>query len=148
MSTQLRVDTERRDDGRVVLHAVGEIDAHGNRVTVVNGQPAKELNRRQLIHGKGLAGYFTSKGGREMAIAIYVNNVAVAEGDPAIVAGQALGEIASIAWETTTAFAPSRLAIAKLTAGAIRCCSPSRVKRHTRAWSSRAPSVTSAMSRM
>jgi len=58
------------------------------------------LNRRQLIHGKGLAGYFTSKGGREMAIAIYVNNVAVAEGDPAIVAGQALGEIASIAWET------------------------------------------------
>ncbi|MGE0877473.1 MAG: amidohydrolase family protein [Acidimicrobiia bacterium] len=26
-----------------------EIDRHGNRVTVVNGQPAKELNRRQLI---------------------------------------------------------------------------------------------------
>ncbi|MCC6930991.1 MAG: D-alanyl-D-alanine carboxypeptidase/D-alanyl-D-alanine-endopeptidase [Gemmatimonadaceae bacterium] len=58
------------------------------------------LNRRQLIHGKGLTGYFTSKSGREMAIAVYVNNVAVAKGDPAIVAGQALGEIASIAWET------------------------------------------------
>jgi len=58
------------------------------------------LNRRQLIHGKGLAGYFTSKSGREMAIAVYVNNVAVAKGDPAIVAGQALGEIASLAWET------------------------------------------------
>lgn len=27
MSTQLRVDTERRADGRVVLRAVGEIDA-------------------------------------------------------------------------------------------------------------------------
>ncbi|MCB0942375.1 MAG: STAS domain-containing protein [Mycobacterium sp.] len=27
MSTRLRVDTERRDDGRVVLHAGGEIDA-------------------------------------------------------------------------------------------------------------------------
>ena len=27
MSTQLRVDTDRRGDGRVVLHAVGEIDA-------------------------------------------------------------------------------------------------------------------------
>lgn len=27
MSTQLRVDTERGDDGRVVLHAIGEIDA-------------------------------------------------------------------------------------------------------------------------
>jgi D-alanyl-D-alanine carboxypeptidase/D-alanyl-D-alanine-endopeptidase (penicillin-binding protein 4) len=58
------------------------------------------LNRRQIIHGKGLAGYFTSKSGREIAFAIYVNNVSVASGDPAIVAGQALGEIASIAWET------------------------------------------------
>ena len=59
------------------------------------------LNRRQLIHGKGLAGYFTSKSGREIAFAIYVNNVSVAQGDPAIVAGQALGEVASIAWEVT-----------------------------------------------
>ena len=58
------------------------------------------LNRRQIIHGKGLAGYFTSKSGREIAFAIYVNNVSVTTGDPAIVAGQALGEIASIAWET------------------------------------------------
>ncbi len=58
------------------------------------------LNRRQLIHGKGLAGYFTTKGGREVAFALYVNNVSVAQGDPAIVAGEALGEIASIAWET------------------------------------------------
>lgn len=59
------------------------------------------LNRRQFIHGKGLAGFFTSKGGREIAFAIYVNNVAVSQGDPALVAGQALGEIASIAWEVT-----------------------------------------------
>ncbi|ODT05173.1 MAG: D-alanyl-D-alanine carboxypeptidase/D-alanyl-D-alanine-endopeptidase [Gemmatimonadetes bacterium SCN 70-22] len=58
------------------------------------------LNRRQLIHGKGLAGFFTSKSGREVAFAIYVNNVAVASGDPAQVAGQALGEVAAIAWET------------------------------------------------
>lgn len=58
------------------------------------------LNRRQLIHGKGLAGYFTSRSGREVAFAIYVNNVAVASGDPAALAGEALGEIASIAWET------------------------------------------------
>lgn len=58
------------------------------------------LNRRVFIHGKGLAGYFTSQGGREVAFAIYVNNVAVASGDPALVAGEALGELASIAWET------------------------------------------------
>ena len=58
------------------------------------------LNRRTVIHGKGLAGYFTSKSGREIAFAIYVNNVAVNGADPTVVAGQALGEIASIAWET------------------------------------------------
>jgi D-alanyl-D-alanine carboxypeptidase/D-alanyl-D-alanine-endopeptidase (penicillin-binding protein 4) len=58
------------------------------------------LNRRQIIHGKGLAGYFTTRSGREIAFAIYVNNVAAKVPDPAVLAGQALGEIASIAWET------------------------------------------------
>jgi D-alanyl-D-alanine carboxypeptidase/D-alanyl-D-alanine-endopeptidase (penicillin-binding protein 4) len=58
------------------------------------------LNRRSITHGKGLAGYFTSKSGREIAFAIYVNNVALSDRDPATVSGQALGEIASIAWET------------------------------------------------
>ena len=57
------------------------------------------LNQRTLVHGKGLAGYFTSQSGRQIAFTIYVNNVAVAGQDPAIVAGQALGEIASLAWE-------------------------------------------------
>jgi D-alanyl-D-alanine carboxypeptidase/D-alanyl-D-alanine-endopeptidase (penicillin-binding protein 4) len=58
------------------------------------------LNRRQIIHGKGLAGYFTTRSGREIAFAVYVNNVAAKVPDPAVLAGQALGEIASIAWET------------------------------------------------
>ena len=58
------------------------------------------LNRRQVIHGKGLAGFFTTASGREVAFAIYVNNVAANVPDPAVLAGQALGEIASIAWET------------------------------------------------
>ena len=58
------------------------------------------LNRRSIVHGKGLAGYFTSRAGRRIAFAIYVNNIAVAGQDPAIVAGQALGEIASLAWES------------------------------------------------
>lgn len=57
------------------------------------------LNGRGFITGKGLAGYMTTRSGREIAFAIYVNNVAVDEGDPAAVAGQALGEIAAIAWE-------------------------------------------------
>lgn len=58
------------------------------------------LNRRMLIHGKGLAGFFTSKSGREIAFAVYLNNLAVAEGNPATIAGEALGEVASLAWET------------------------------------------------
>ncbi|MBL0171782.1 MAG: D-alanyl-D-alanine carboxypeptidase/D-alanyl-D-alanine-endopeptidase [Gemmatimonadaceae bacterium] len=57
------------------------------------------LNRRALVTGKGLAGYFTAKNGHRFAFAIYVNNLAVTKGDPAVVAGQALGEIASLAWE-------------------------------------------------
>lgn len=57
------------------------------------------LNRRSIVHGKGIAGYFTAKSGREIAFAVYVNNVAGGV-DPAGVSGQALGEIASIAWET------------------------------------------------
>ncbi len=57
------------------------------------------LNKRTLVTGKGLAGYFRSKSGRRIAFAIYVNHFAVKSGDPAIVAGQALGEIASLAWE-------------------------------------------------
>ena len=57
------------------------------------------LNKRTLVTGKGLAGYFTARSGRRIAFAIYVNHFAVTQGDPAIVAGQALGEIASLAWE-------------------------------------------------
>lgn len=57
------------------------------------------LNKRSIVHAKGLAGYFTSKNGRQIAFAIYVNNLAANVSDPAVFAGQALGEIASIAWE-------------------------------------------------
>ncbi|MHB8839476.1 MAG: D-alanyl-D-alanine carboxypeptidase/D-alanyl-D-alanine endopeptidase [Gemmatimonadaceae bacterium] len=57
------------------------------------------LNKRSVVHGKGLAGYFTSRSGRRIAFAIYLNNFAASVPDPATVAGQALGEIASIAWE-------------------------------------------------
>lgn len=57
------------------------------------------LNRRTLVTAKGLAGFVTLRSGREVAIAVYLNNVAVAKGDPALVAGQALGEAASVVWE-------------------------------------------------
>jgi PBP4 family serine-type D-alanyl-D-alanine carboxypeptidase len=57
------------------------------------------LNRRQTLHGKALAGYFTSKSGRKIAFAIFLNNFAAERGNATDIAGQALGEIASIAWE-------------------------------------------------
>ncbi len=57
------------------------------------------LNRRQTLHGKALAGYFTSKSGRKVAFAIFLNNFAAERGNATDIAGQALGEIAGIAWE-------------------------------------------------
>lgn len=57
------------------------------------------LNKRQIVHAKGLAGYFTSRSGRRIAFAIYLNNFAANVPEPTTVAGQALGEVASIAWE-------------------------------------------------
>jgi PBP4 family serine-type D-alanyl-D-alanine carboxypeptidase len=57
------------------------------------------LHRRLLITGKGLAGYMTTKSGRHVAFAIYLNHFEAGVPDPATVAGQALGEISAIAWE-------------------------------------------------
>ena len=57
------------------------------------------LHRRTLVNGKGLAGYFTSKSGRQIAFAVYLNNFALEKGDPTAFAGQALGEIAALGWE-------------------------------------------------
>jgi D-alanyl-D-alanine carboxypeptidase/D-alanyl-D-alanine-endopeptidase (penicillin-binding protein 4) len=57
------------------------------------------LHRRLLITGKGLAGYMTTKSGRHVAFALYLNHFEADVQDPATVAGQALGEISAIAWE-------------------------------------------------
>lgn len=86
-------------DGTLATIQVGSPGA--GKVFAKTGTYSKydPLNRRTLVTGKGLAGYFTSKSGKRIAFAIYVNNLSVATGDPTIVAGQALGEIASLAWE-------------------------------------------------
>jgi D-alanyl-D-alanine carboxypeptidase/D-alanyl-D-alanine-endopeptidase (penicillin-binding protein 4) len=57
------------------------------------------LNRRLTIHGKALAGYFTSKSGRKIAFAVFLNNFAAEKGNPTDIAGQAVGEIAATGWE-------------------------------------------------
>ena len=59
------------------------------------------LNKRLLVTGKGLAGYMTTAQGERLAFAIYVNNVSVSTAPDEIkrVIGQALGEVAAMAYD-------------------------------------------------
>jgi D-alanyl-D-alanine carboxypeptidase/D-alanyl-D-alanine-endopeptidase (penicillin-binding protein 4) len=62
------------------------------------------LNRRLMVTGKGLAGYMDTANGQHVILALYVNMVSVGMDDPEAmqkVAGEALGEIASAAYEAT-----------------------------------------------
>ncbi len=59
-----------------------------------------ELNRNDMVTAKGLAGYLTTRDGRLLTFAIYVNDVAV-PGHGALIdkiVGEALGEIATAAY--------------------------------------------------
>jgi D-alanyl-D-alanine carboxypeptidase/D-alanyl-D-alanine-endopeptidase (penicillin-binding protein 4) len=58
------------------------------------------LNRKLLVTAKGLAGYLITSSGKRYAIALYVNNVSLNADDVTRIAGQALGEIATVAYET------------------------------------------------
>lgn len=60
------------------------------------------LNRMMLVTAKGLGGYMTTPSGRRYALSVYVNNVAVPLDQDAItrIAGQALGEVVSVAYST------------------------------------------------
>jgi PBP4 family serine-type D-alanyl-D-alanine carboxypeptidase len=61
------------------------------------------LNRNLLVTGKGLAGYMDTGKGRHLILALYVNNVPVSAEDPDAVtkvAGEALAEIAAVAYDT------------------------------------------------
>lgn len=60
------------------------------------------LNKNLLVSGKGLAGYMDTKTGQHLVFALYVNNVSVTLEDPEAVqkvAGEALGEIASLVYD-------------------------------------------------
>jgi D-alanyl-D-alanine carboxypeptidase/D-alanyl-D-alanine-endopeptidase (penicillin-binding protein 4) len=60
------------------------------------------LNARQMLNGKGLAGYVITKSNRTIAFAAYVNHTSLPDDPDAAqnVAGQALGEIAAAAYDT------------------------------------------------
>ena len=58
------------------------------------------LNRGLVVQGKGLAGYITTKSGRRLAFAVYINRIKL--NDPAQVqtlVGQAVGDIAAAVYD-------------------------------------------------
>ncbi|MGH9404564.1 MAG: D-alanyl-D-alanine carboxypeptidase/D-alanyl-D-alanine endopeptidase [Terriglobia bacterium] len=59
-----------------------------------------ELNQNDMVVGKGLAGYMTTRGGHHLVFAIYANEVAVPNGDDSMdkIVGEALGQIAAAAY--------------------------------------------------
>ncbi len=60
------------------------------------------LNKNLLVTGKGLAGYMETSNGQHFAFALYANMVSVTTDDPEAaqkVVGEALGEIASAAYD-------------------------------------------------
>lgn len=62
------------------------------------------LNRRMIITGKGLAGYMTTASGHHVSFAFYANRIPFPpnyQGDPTALVGEALGQIATAAYELT-----------------------------------------------
>jgi len=57
------------------------------------------LNRRSLIHAKGLVGYIEARNGEHFAFALFANHVPQIEGSNI---GEAFGEIATAAYERST----------------------------------------------
>jgi PBP4 family serine-type D-alanyl-D-alanine carboxypeptidase len=63
-------------------------------------EQADLLNRHVLVYAKGLAGYVTTRHGRHIAFAVYVNNVDVKDEDAVTsIPGQAMGELAALAYQ-------------------------------------------------
>jgi D-alanyl-D-alanine carboxypeptidase len=64
------------------------------------------LNKNLMVTGKGLAGYMDTASGEHLVFALYANMVAVPLDDPEAtqkIVGEALGEIASAAYDTSFA---------------------------------------------
>ncbi|HEY7980881.1 MAG TPA: D-alanyl-D-alanine carboxypeptidase/D-alanyl-D-alanine-endopeptidase [Candidatus Eremiobacteraceae bacterium] len=58
------------------------------------------LNRRWMVRAKGLAGYFTSRSGRHIAFAVYLNDLTVPTADDVTnIAGQTCGEVAALGYQ-------------------------------------------------
>src|ERR1700691_3774924 len=79
------------------------------------------LNKNLMVTGKGLAGYMDTVNGKHLVLALYVNMVAVSLDDPDAVqrvAGEALGEIASAAYDSIPAAIIAQARVTATTAAA------------------------------
>jgi dihydroorotase/N-acyl-D-amino-acid deacylase len=68
------------------------------------------LNKKLMVTGKGLAGYMDTINGKHLILALYVNMVSVPAEDADAaqkIAGEALGEIASAAYDAVPAVPPA-----------------------------------------
>jgi N-acyl-D-amino-acid deacylase len=66
------------------------------------------LNKKLMVTGKGLAGYMDTASGQHLILALYVNMVSVSADDPEAaqtIPGEALGEIASAAYDAPLSMA-------------------------------------------
>jgi D-alanyl-D-alanine carboxypeptidase/D-alanyl-D-alanine-endopeptidase (penicillin-binding protein 4) len=104
-----------RPDYDVLLRALPILGKDGTLVKIQKANPGAghvfaktgtfdsedKLNGKLMLNGKGLAGYVTTKSGRKLVFAAYVNHVSLpAEPEaPQQVGGQALGEIAAAAYD-------------------------------------------------
>ena len=63
------------------------------------------LNGRSILTSKALAGVTTAKSGRELAFAVFVNDLPLAKGETPTKIGKVLGKLGEIVWETAPAAA-------------------------------------------
>lgn len=83
------------------LAGIASSSAAAGHVAAKTGTWEEEdyLNARWMVRAKGLAGYFTSRSGRHIAFAVYLNNLSVpTDADVTKIAGQTCGAIAALGY--------------------------------------------------
>lgn len=106
-----------RPDYSVLFHALPILGKDGTLAKIQTTNPGAghvfaktgtfasedRLNGKTMLNGKGLAGYVITARGEKLAFAAYVNHVSLPSDPEAAqnIAGQALGEIAAAAYDST-----------------------------------------------
>ena len=87
-------------DGTLATHASPDSPARG-KVQAKTGTLfwTNNMNKRELMTSKALAGYMSTSGGRRLAVALFLNNVHIDSSDDTNKAGQTLGRLCEIAYE-------------------------------------------------